>query len=309
MGTIYKENKLEKKLEIVKRDKYFRIFKDDEELEAIKRNKDKRNKLDEINYMTLNEFKENYIKKLFIKEKGLPNIDKNYFKKDNKIIRNLSQISYRLLNYILYSHLFFARLIIKTNRFDNYLPRGMNWGETLYECWLLLKKELSKKSINSIDIFMNYTFKDLFNKLHNKELIDNYDDLIEFEKDLEQLIQEKIERVKNKAKNSPFYLLKETYESQDYSKEEYPYYEYFYYCDYLDEKYINVELSHKEEIKYPILKKYLEYKNENKTDTDNYSLDNLNLFNTTLNLINDKYSHQITREYAEKKYLKDDEIY
>ena len=119
----------------------------------------------------------------------------------------------------------------------------------------------------------------------------------------------KIMNEKNKDKNSPFYLLKVTYESQDYSKEEYPYYEYFYYCDYLDEKYINVELSHKEEIKYPILKKYLEYKNENKTDTDNYSLDNLNLFNTTLNLINDKYSHQITREYAEKKYLKDDEIY
>ena len=73
--------------------------------------------------MTLNEFKEKYIQILFNKEKGLPIIDENYFKKDNKIIRNLSQISYRLLNYILYSHLFFARIFTKANKFDNYLPK------------------------------------------------------------------------------------------------------------------------------------------------------------------------------------------
>jgi hypothetical protein len=51
--------------------------------------------------MTLDQFKEKVIKRLLNKEKGLPNIDENYFKKDNKIIRNLSQISYRLLNFIL----------------------------------------------------------------------------------------------------------------------------------------------------------------------------------------------------------------
>ena len=39
IGAIYKENKLGKKLEIVKRDKYIRIFKDNEELEALKKKK------------------------------------------------------------------------------------------------------------------------------------------------------------------------------------------------------------------------------------------------------------------------------
>ena len=37
-------------------------------------------------------------------------IDEDFLKKDNKQIRNLSQVSYRLLNFILYSHLFFAKL-------------------------------------------------------------------------------------------------------------------------------------------------------------------------------------------------------
>jgi hypothetical protein len=223
----------------------------------------------------------------------------------------------------LFSHLFFARLFTRANQFDNYLPKGMNWGETLNECWILLKNELSKKEIDTIDIFINLTFKDLFNKLQDKECIDNIDDLIDFENDLEQLINEKIDLVKKenekykkfikdikKDKNSSFYLLTEAYESQDSIGNDYPFFEYFYYCDYLDEKYINEKLSHMDENKYTILIKYLEYKknNSNKND-DCYSLDNLYLFNTVLNLFSEKYSHQITREYAEKKLLKDDEIY
>ena len=64
--------------------------------------------------MTLKQFEEKYMNKLYDREKGLPiNIDKNYYLRDDKIIRNLSQISYRLLNYILYSHLFFARIFTK----------------------------------------------------------------------------------------------------------------------------------------------------------------------------------------------------
>ena len=47
---------LENKIEIFKRDKYNRIFKDKEEIEKLKQKN--RQKLDEINYMTLEEFKE-----------------------------------------------------------------------------------------------------------------------------------------------------------------------------------------------------------------------------------------------------------
>ena len=56
--------------------------------------------------MTKKDFKEKYIVNLCNKEKGLNEIDANKFKKDNKIIRNSCQISYRLLNYILYYHFF-----------------------------------------------------------------------------------------------------------------------------------------------------------------------------------------------------------
>ena len=139
--------------------------------------------------------------KLYEKEKGLPtDIDKNYYLKDNKIIRNLSQISYRKFNYILYSNLFFARIFTKQEIFDKYKPKEMNWGEIINESYILLKKELEKKGINSIEIFKNYIFKDLFEKLHEIEIIDEYKKLVDIENELEKLIQEKMEKTFEKIK-------------------------------------------------------------------------------------------------------------
>ena len=98
-------------------------------------------------------------------------------------------------------------------------------------------------------------------------------------------------------------MLKEIYTSNDYKKEDFPFYEYFYYTDYLDEDYINNILKGKDEDSYPVLVKYLKYKKQKKPkdedDTeDKYSLDNLNLFNKVLKLFNDKYSNQISRQWA-----------
>ena len=197
IGIISKEilNKKEfnKVEEIVKRDNYYRIFKDDDEIYSLKCSKDEKERLNKINYMTLKNFEEEYITPLYVKERGIPQIDQDYFFKDNKIIRNLSQISYRLLNYILYSHLFFAKLLTKSNKFDKYKPKNISWVETLNKSFIFLKNELYKKGIYSIEIFMNYTFNDLFIKLHEKECIDNFEDLIDFENDLENLIEEKID--------------------------------------------------------------------------------------------------------------------
>ncbi len=68
------------------------------------------------------------------------------------------------------------------------------------------------------------------------------------------------------------------------------------------------KLKEMDENKYPVLKQYLNSK-YNKQDKNNYSLDNLNLFNNVLNLINEEYSNKIPRDYAEKHKLKDLEIY
>jgi hypothetical protein len=323
-NKIKDESELKSEYEIIQRDNYVIIFKDESEIDSLIQDENKREKLEKINYMTLKDFKEKYITPLYKKEIGLPsNIDKNYYQRNNKNIRNLSQISYRLLNYILYSHLFFARIFTNLDSFDKYKPKEMSWGEIINESFDLLKNELSKKGINSIEIFMNYIFKELFEKLHDKDCINEYKDLIEFEKELENLIQEKIQKsieeikkyneiiqINSSDNDSSLNLLNEKYEKAKYKKEEYPNYEYFYYSDYLDEKYIlkNI-LSHNDIKKYPILNKYLNYKRRKKSEDNKYPLYKFNLFNKVLNLISEKYSHKISKEYAEKTFLKDTEVY
>ena len=199
----------------------------------------------------------------------------------------------------------------------------MSWGEVIDKSFILLKIELLKKGIHSIEIFMNFIFKELFEKLNEKDSIDDYKDLIDFEKDLDKLIQEKIEKSikeikkynekfnkNNDDKNDPINLLKENYDKINYKKEEYPYYEYFYYSDYLDEKYIlNKILKIIDNNKYPMINKYLDYNMNKKKEDDKYVLDKLSIFNKVLNLISENYSHKITRECAEKTLLKDTEIY
>ena len=322
MGTYEEGGYLSKAIKIVKRDNYFRIFKDKKEIEKIKEDKDKRSKLKEINYMTLEEFKEKYIYKIYKSEKGVYIYsDKNSFKSDEKVIRNLSQISYRLLNYILYIHLFFARLITNKKDFDLYLPKGMSWVDTLYECWNILKKELLKEDID-IEKFMNYIFIEIFPILNKEKYINSYDDLIKFENKLELLIQKMINKFKEETekndliakkndedKNSFISLLKEKYTSDYYREEEFPFYEYLYYTDYLNEKNISESLKLMDESKYPVLKKYLENKNNNKHEKNEYSLDNLNLYNNVLNLISEKYFNNISREYAKKNKIKEQQIY
>ena len=342
IGAKYIEEETGKKLIIIKREGYVRIFKDQDEIDKTKDESGKNKKLQEINYMTIDEFKEKHINKLYKDDKGLHTIQDNYFKRDDKLVRNLSQISYRLLNYILYSHLFFAKLFTGVSEnFDKYLPEKkckeddsksrMNWGETINECWILLKKELSKQNINYPEIFMNFTFKDLYNKLNDQECINDYESLIDFENKLEELIQKKIEQSQSECKNyeelinknckdkdSCVSLLTEKFDSSNYDKEIYPNYENYYYSDYLDEENISKSLEHMDKEKYLMLNKYLDYAKNKKTNEikkkkddnkDYYSLNNLKIFINVLNLFNERYSHLIPREFAENKKIEDDELY
>ena len=305
---------------------YYRIFKDKEQIKDLKRMKEYYSKFEKLKYMTVEEFKEQYINPLYSKEKGLNKIDINNFKKENKVVRNLSQISYRLLNYILYCHLFFAKLFNQSERFDNYLPDGMTWITMIKECFTKLKVELENKGIKYLEIFMNCIFKDLFEKLHNQECIDKFEDLINFENELEKLIQEKceksvgefenfkqLERDSIKDEKSGIALIKEIYDKSKYkSNKDFRFYEYFYYTDYLDEDYIRNILKGKDEDNYPVLAEYLKNKKQKKSEEDEedvYSLDNLNLFNKVLKLFNDKYSNQISRDLAERQTIKESDIY
>jgi len=304
----------------IKRENYYRILKTKEEsdIEA------KRN-FGNYNCMSLDELKKNYIIKEYEKEKGISRSDEYFFLKDTKTIRNLSQISFRILNFILYSHIMFSKFYNNFEELKIYLPKNMTWIQVISECWKMIKNELSKIGISAIDIFMNYIFSDLFTSLSEQKSLNEFNELINFEKKLDEKIQKKIQDFKNDYKN--FDVLKE-FDSQDKfffqnilderykinevnDKDDYPFYNYFYYSEYINEDYLLDKLNHSERNRYPVLLKVLENKclNRNKIP---YSLDNLPIFNEVLNLFNEKYSYAINREKANKlqlKDIKDEEIY
>ena len=166
---------------------------------------------------------------------------------------------------------------------------------------------------------MYYTFPELFPVINDLKNIKEYNDLINIEKNLETKINEIIKDFKgshrvfiSKIKNnndednvSTINLLTEKISHEHYNKSDYPFYKYLYYTDYLNEKYIKDNL--KDESQYPILKLYLDSKKAKKNDEKEISLDKLHLFNSTLNLISQKYFNNLSRD--KKIKLVDDEIY
>ena len=303
----------------IKRDNYFRIVTKEE-------NERKKNtKFNDYDFMTLDEFKEKYIDENYLEEKGISEIDENHMKKDDKIVRDLTNISYRVLNFILYSHLLFGKLFTEDDKtFDEYLPKNMTWEKLMTLIWQLLKNELNNNGINNTELFMNFIFNDIFKILNENTNIKQYQTLKKIEKTLNMTIMDKIELFKKEYKNQMnkndenidkenkhfiYNLLIEKY--RDLDVEEYPFYSNFFYSNYISEEYLLELVKLFDKDKYPVLLKNLENKIEkkDKKDKNGISLTKLKDFNGVLNLINEEYSYQKSKEEAEKTNLEDEVIY
>ena len=309
---------ISKKSTMRERNNYFRVFDND----LKKLNAEMNIKQKEGNFETLKSFKQKYVDvNLRNENKGIINISEEYFLKEDKYIRDLSQISYRLLNYILYSNLLFASALgyIQKNQLKNYGARDMTCIRIIENNWKKLEQELSRKHIDSIEIFMNMIFNEITNELRGINEIQSFEKLLEIERRIENIIKRKINNYNSykeqyKAHNSEFQYLRgdicsmdnlipEKYEWNEYNKEKYPFLKYFYYTEYPGEKHIRSLIRNNKE-KYPLIDAYL---NRNKFDLE--FLGKLPLFNKFHNLLLNKYSSKITRFNAEKKILKDEDIY
>ena len=244
----------------IKRENYYRIFKTEEEAQQ-----DAEKNSEKYNNMCLEDFVANYISPEFEDEKGIQKSNIDFFRKDSKIVRSLSQVSYRILNYILYSHLLFSKIYNNTKNLDKYLPEKMSWTQVINECWEMIINELSKLGINSIDLFMNYIFSDLFSTLNKHKSITEYYQLKGFEEELDEMIQKKILNFKENYKNLNK-LMKDKFSFQelieekysDLNKKEFPFSYYFNYSDYIDENNLLDKVKSKKD-KYPVLYKVLDF--------------------------------------------------
>ena len=260
-----------------------------------------------------------------IKEKeklGISKVKRNFFEDTKEKVRNQSQIGYRLLNFILYSHLFYANCLgfIKDEDMKKYVCDDITCIDMLETDWNILKVELQSKSISIIQIFLNLIFDKLSEKIKNCKEILSMEERDKFENEIEKLLEESYKEYADYAKfynennnkmleldnHSMKSLVTENNDVILYDENNYPFYRYFLMTTYPTEKNFKEELQkiNNYETKYPFLTNYIINKSPT-LDLIKY----LPEFNDFSNFMIDYYSYKISRDDAAKKKITDEDLY
>ena len=305
---------------MVLRDGHYRVFKD---AQHKKEEMDDYGDTDQnINSILFEEYKEIIDGILNNSKFGINKVSKILFEQNNLKIRNLSQVGYRLLNFILYSHLFFANClgIVSDEDMNKYVCDGMSYIQMLETDWDLLKDALFSKGVQIIQVFMNMIFYKVSEKIKNVKEIKTNEDREKFEKEIEDMLEEAYSNYKEYSKtyleenkkalelqeDNMKALVLEINNVKEIDSKKYPFYKFFLMTTYPSKDNFIQELKRVPEFerKYPLLTSYLINENPQK-DLIKY----LPEFNDFVNYMIDNYSYKISREEASKKKIKDEEIY
>ena len=286
-----------------------------------------------INTDYLNIINSSFIPGIETLDVGIPKMDKITFKLKDKKIRNLSQVAYRLLNFIFYSHIFFSDCLgfihseDKINLLfdeinENNEIKKMTFIEILKLNWKLLEEALFEENISVIQIFLNLIFDNISELLKNCGEMKNNEQRIKFEENFEQIIKESYKKYQNYSKyylkenerilglkkESYKSIILELYSPKEYDEKEYPFLKYFMLTIYsTKENFINEFERIKNKKDYPVISSYIKYINQK----NNYIniFENLPKYNDFLNSMIKNYYNKISRNDAKKKILKDEDIY
>ena len=301
---------------MVIREGHYRIFKNQEEKKSqFDRYQDSEENIPSILY-------DDYIKKYIEPLRnnlgfGFNAVDRGYFQDQQKKIRKLSNIGYRLLNFISYCHLFYCYCIenISEEDFNKCLILNCDILKIIKIDWDLLKESLQQKGAN-IQIFINIIFKDLSKLLKEYEITKTENDRENFENKVEELIKQTLEKYPEYSKkyteenqklsdldikSLKTYMTELTHpSSESYSEKEYPLFRYFNYTKYKSEDDMYKRMN--EENRYPLIKQFI---------VGNPEVRNLSYllnFNEFTNYMVNYYSFKISRDYAKENALEDEDV-
>ena len=273
--------------------------------------------------MLINVYKEKVIDKILDKDKfGISKVSKIVFQNQRQKVRKLSSVGYRLLNFIAYSHLFYANCLgfIKNEKMNEYLCDGMTCIQMIEMDWKLLSEALLAKGIQRIQIFMNLIFDEFSKKLKECKKFKDLQEREKFEDEIEKFLEESYKKyeayypiyTKNNEellqldKNSMKSLVLETNDINTYDENEYPWYKYFLMTTYPTKENFTNELKKVDgyERTYPLLANFL-----NDDFPGKFLVKYLPEFNEFSNFMIDYYSYKISREEASNRILKEEDLY
>ena len=308
--------------------KDLRIFLDKKEYEDLKEywskcRKDSGPWFDSFIPLTLEEFKNGYVNEYLLKkEKGIiKNIEHTEFEK-NIPVRGLNIITYRVLNFILYSYLLAAYVIgnlsedeVKDYLVENLTARNQNLFEIIKKDWEILNFLLEKYNIKNIKVFMNMIFDKMIEMINNLESLDTEDKFEKFEKDVDQyiigLITNEAQNLNEKYNSLNSELLsldpqniKEiiigNYDPSNY-KEKYPDIQYYTYSNIQNFKTFAEKFNSSEENKKKYSLTYILVNKDLDITKDAKNMKSLESINKLENILLNTYSYKISREDGKNK--------
>ena len=309
----------------VDRENHFRVFKDKAQQDFIVNwvNKckwvDVHPKYKTFRYKTIEEFKKEVEEFTKEEHKGIKQVSQNFFIKNDKKIRILNQISYRLLSLIFYSSLYFGQLLgyIKENEIKQLIPKdSKSLFDVMCKTYKFLENALKAKGINEIQIFLNYIYPQLSNTLKNCPSIDTKEIRLNLENKINEIVDNCINGYEDYKKeylksnnllnqmdiHSLRCIIQESIDPLVYPHDKYPYFRYFIVPKYPNQSQLIEELKliPQNEQKYPIITNYL------RDNGQIGALQTIIKINPFVNSMIETYTYKITREQGKELKIKDE---
>ena len=179
----------------------------------------------------------------------------------------MKEITFRFLNFVLYSFLFYSNIqgFIKDKNLNKYLIKSMTCFEIMEENW---KKIIEILQNIPVEIFLNLIYDEIINKFIECPILKTKEDAIKFEKSVNEFIINKIQdknAIKDLMKKNDDIIkvspktfksiVQELFPYNIYPENDFPDYKYFYLSELPGKEHFILQFNSKEKNKekYPIL--------------------------------------------------------
>ncbi|OUM67355.1 hypothetical protein PIROE2DRAFT_58828 [Piromyces sp. E2] len=287
---------------------------------------------DGTRFKMLNELKNeaNYQKNIQIK--GFKRVNKSFFLDKNKTVRNIGNITYRILSFIFYSCILYNEKLnyLTNNDLKQFFYKDED-NKTIFtivvDIWNVLREELSKKEIDNIQCFINMVMPEIAQVIfENRNKMETSNERREFEILCDHIIDIAINNYKyyykeymknNKAvleieDDTIKSILQETSNINNLPPSTYPLIKYFNAANYptYEKFYEQFNSINKCMDQYPVLTNYI---NATENVENIQFLENFHLINPFVNYMLDKYNNKISRKEAKgiklsQEIKRDDEM-
>ena len=301
-----------------------KIYIDEEKKKEHERNKQLKN--GNIKICGLKDLEKEIKNEENLVKRGLnPNeLDEDIFQKKEEKVREMSEFTYRMLNFILYSFILYGeemkyidkKIINEKYVFKNKKKQPLTPFEIMEYDWKIMEKT---GKIDSVKIFLNVIFDDISKIFKEEKDFEKYGDrLVEFEKKIDKKIKklkgnkELFNNFKIKCTNYLFrkkesskVIIQELFPYSEYDKTKFQNFKYFYLPEMPNKKHFTDRFNESENNRknYPIINSILN--DENLLIKVNL-MKFLQQMNEITNYMINNVSYKYKRDIVKKIFVKDE---